>query len=140
MALVPHRSGLVNQQARRFEVRGHIGELELDALELGERASELSPAPAGGEGFFQGSARETDRHHPEAPLKTSMAKLFATEAAQRIVDQSLQIHGGSGVVVGNVIERLYRDVRALRIYEGTSEIQRLIIAKHLSRKEPADGL
>ena len=64
----------------------------------------------------------------------------ATEAAQRIVDQSLQIHGGSGVVVGNVIERLYRDVRALRIYEGTSEIQRLIIAKHLSRKEPADGL
>jgi acyl-CoA dehydrogenase len=69
-----------------------------------------------------------------------MAKLFATEAAQRIVDQSLQIHGGRGVVVGNVIERLYRDVRALRIYEGTSEIQRLIIAKHLSRKEPADGL
>jgi acyl-CoA dehydrogenase len=81
-----------------------------------------------------------DHHDAEAPLKTSMAKLFATEAAQRIVDQSLQIHGGRGVVVGNVIERLYRDVRALRIYEGTSEIQRLIIAKHLSRKEPADGL
>jgi acyl-CoA dehydrogenase len=69
-----------------------------------------------------------------------MAKLFATEAAQRIVDQSLQIHGGNGVVAGNILEHLYRDVRALRIYEGTSEIQRLIIAKHLLGKERSDGL
>ena len=60
-----------------------------------------------------------------------MAKLFATEAAQRIVDQALQIHGGLGLVAGSVTERLYRDVRALRIYEGTSEIQKLIIARDL---------
>ena len=60
-----------------------------------------------------------------------MAKLYATEAAQRIVDQALQIHGGMGVVVGTPVERLYRDVRALRIYEGTSEIQRLVIARNL---------
>ena len=58
-----------------------------------------------------------------------------TEAAQRIVDQALQIHGGLGVVAGHPVERLYRDVRALRIYEGTSEIQKLIIAKNLLRKE-----
>jgi len=57
--------------------------------------------------------------------------LFATEAAQRIVDQALQIHGGNGVVAGHVMERLYRDVRALRIYEGTSEIQKLLIAREL---------
>ena len=86
------------------------------------------------------AAQMKDHHHQEAPLQASMAKLFATEAAQRIVDQSLQIHGGNGLVVGNILERLYRDVRALRIYEGTSEIQRLIIAKHLLRKEYADGL
>ena len=61
--------------------------------------------------------------------KSSMAKLFATEAAQRIVDEALQIHGGRGLVAGSVMERLYRDVRALRIYEGTSEIQRLVIAR-----------
>jgi acyl-CoA dehydrogenase len=73
-------------------------------------------------------------------VKSSIAKLFATEAAQRIVDQSLQIHGGNGVVVGNILERLYRDVRALRIYEGTSEIQRLIITKHLLKQEQTDGL
>jgi len=58
-----------------------------------------------------------------------MAKLFATEAAQQIVDRAVQLHGGQGVVHGVVVERLYREVRALRIYEGTSEIQKLIIAK-----------
>ncbi len=63
-----------------------------------------------------------------------MAKLFATEAAQRIVDQALQIHGGMGLIVGSVMERLYRDVRALRIYEGTSEIQKLVIARELLRQ------
>lgn len=63
--------------------------------------------------------------------KSSMAKLFATEAAQRVIDQGLQIHGGVGVVVGNIMERLYRDIRALRIYEGASEIQKVVIARNL---------
>jgi acyl-CoA dehydrogenase len=63
--------------------------------------------------------------------EASEAKLFATEAAGRIIDSALQIHGGSGLVRGSRIERLYRDVRALRIYEGTSEIQRLVIAGQL---------
>jgi len=63
-----------------------------------------------------------------------MAKLFATEAAQRIIDQALQIHGGVGLMAGNIMERLYRDVRALRIYEGASEIQKLIIARELLGK------
>ena len=66
--------------------------------------------------------------------KSSMAKLFATEAAQRVIDQGLQIYGGTGVVVGNIMERLYRDIRALRIYEGTSEIQKLVIARSLLEK------
>ncbi len=68
--------------------------------------------------------------------KSSMAKLFATEAAQRIIDQALQIHGGTGLVSGTPVERLYRDIRALRIYEGTSEIQRLVIARTLLKTEP----
>ena len=63
-----------------------------------------------------------------------MAKLFATEVSQRVVDGALQLHGGSGLLAGSVIERLYRDVRALRIYEGTSEIQKLIIARSLLRE------
>jgi acyl-CoA dehydrogenase len=66
--------------------------------------------------------------------EASEAKLFATEAASRIIDQSLQIHGGTGLVRGSVVERLYRDIRALRIYEGTSEIQKLIIASQLLKE------
>ncbi|HEV2705231.1 MAG TPA: acyl-CoA dehydrogenase family protein [Pyrinomonadaceae bacterium] len=64
----------------------------------------------------------------------SEAKLFATEAAWRIIDEAVQIHGGNGVRHGSVVERLLRDVRALRIYEGTSEIQKLIIAGQLLRE------
>lgn len=66
--------------------------------------------------------------------EASEAKLYATEAACRIIDQAVQIHGGAGLVRGSVVERLYRDVRALRIYEGTSEIQKLIIASQLLKE------
>ena len=60
--------------------------------------------------------------------EAAMATLYVTEAAQQVINQAVQIFGGSGVVSGNPDERLCRDIRALRIYEGTSEIQRLIIA------------
>jgi acyl-CoA dehydrogenase len=61
----------------------------------------------------------------------AMAKLHATEAAQRVIDASLQMHGGAGVTRGVKVEELYRDIRALRIYEGASEVQRQIIARDL---------
>ena len=63
--------------------------------------------------------------------EAAMAKWFATEAAQRAVDAAVQLHGGTGVLVGSPVERLYREVRALRIYEGTSEVQQLVIAGQL---------
>ena len=63
--------------------------------------------------------------------EAAMAKLFSTEAAQRVIDAAVQLLGGRGVVAGAPVERLYREVRALRIYEGTSEIQRLVIAGQL---------
>jgi len=66
--------------------------------------------------------------------EASQAKLYATEAAGRIVDSAVQIHGGTGLVRGSIVERLYRDVRALRIYEGTSEIQKLVIASQLLKE------
>ncbi|MCA1813010.1 MAG: acyl-CoA dehydrogenase family protein [Halobacteriales archaeon] len=70
-----------------------------------------------------------DRGEERITLEGAEAKLFATEAAQRIVDLAMQVHGGSGQVAGSVVERLYREVRALRIYEGTSEVLRDIIGK-----------
>jgi acyl-CoA dehydrogenase len=66
-----------------------------------------------------------------------MAKLFATESAQQVVDSALQLFGGLGVVAGTAVERLYREVRALRIYEGTSEIQKLVIGASLLKAEAA---
>jgi acyl-CoA dehydrogenase len=69
----------------------------------------------------QGAARVT--------REAALAKLVATEAAQRVVDRAVQLHGGLGVTKGARVEALYRDVRALRIYEGASEVQKLIIAR-----------
>jgi acyl-CoA dehydrogenase len=60
--------------------------------------------------------------------EASMAKLFATETAQQVIDAAVQLYGGAGVVSGATVETLYREIRALRIYEGTSEVQRLVIA------------
>ena len=74
------------------------------------------------------AARDRGDATPDQP---AMGKLFATESAQRVVDRAVQCLGGLGVTVGQVPERLYREVRALRIYEGTSEIQKLVIARAL---------
>jgi acyl-CoA dehydrogenase len=65
--------------------------------------------------------------------EAAMAKMAATEAAQRVIDRAVQLHGGRGVVSGAVVERLYREVRALRIYEGATEVQKLIIGRELLR-------
>ncbi len=77
------------------------------------------------------AAWQGDTHHGRMSLEASMAKSFATEAAQHIVDAAVQIAGGQGVLLGHPVERLYRSVRALRIYEGTTDIQRLIVANEL---------
>ncbi len=61
--------------------------------------------------------------------EAAMAKLFATERAQDVIDKAVQIHGGDGVRRGHVVERLYREIRALRIYEGASEVQKVVIAR-----------
>lgn len=61
----------------------------------------------------------------------AMAKLGATELAQTVIDRALQLHGGRGVRVGEVVERLYRDIRALRIYEGATEVQRMLVGREL---------
>jgi alkylation response protein AidB-like acyl-CoA dehydrogenase len=61
--------------------------------------------------------------------EAAMAKLFATEEAQKTIDEAVQIFGGLGVTKGQIVEKLYREIRALRIYEGASEVQELIIGR-----------
>jgi acyl-CoA dehydrogenase len=77
------------------------------------------------------AAHHIDTAGGPGTVDAAMAKLFATEAAQRVIDRAVQLFGGQGVVAGCIVERLYREVRALRIYEGTSEIQKLVIGKAL---------
>jgi acyl-CoA dehydrogenase len=82
------------------------------------------------------AAWEADRGTGRVTLASAMAKAHATEAAQRIVDQAVQIVGGRGVLADHPVDHLYRSVRALRIYEGATEIQHLIIARELLRADP----
>jgi len=64
-----------------------------------------------------------------------VANDFATESAQKIIDDALQIHGGVGLLKGSITERLYRDIRALRVYEGATEILKSIIAQQIFKEE-----
>jgi acyl-CoA dehydrogenase len=79
-------------------------------------------------------AKDTGR---EARTDVAMAKMFATETAQKVIDRAVQLSGGSGVVRGRCVEHLYRSVRALRIYEGTTEIQKLIIGSSFAKERTA---
>jgi acyl-CoA dehydrogenase len=75
------------------------------------------------------SAWAKDCQQERVTREAAMAKLYATEAAQRVIDRAVQLFGGLGVTKGNIVESLYREIRALRIYEGASEVQKVIIAR-----------
>jgi acyl-CoA dehydrogenase len=97
-------------------VQGHIADMALDI-----DASAL---------LIYRAAWLKDSGAPRISREAAMAKLFATDHAQNVIDKAVQIHGGDGVRCGHIIERLYREIRALRIYEGASDVQKVIIAKH----------
>lgn len=96
-------------------VQGHIAEmaLDIDATAL----------------LVYRAAWAKDAGAPRVTREAAMAKLFATEAAQRVIDAAVQLHGGDGVRSGHPVERLYREIRALRIYEGASDVQKVVIAR-----------
>jgi alkylation response protein AidB-like acyl-CoA dehydrogenase len=106
-----------------------LARFQLVQAKLADMATELRAARL----LVYSAARLKDAGAARVTLESSMAKLYATEMASRVIDQAVQIHGGAGVLRGTPIERLYREARAPRIYEGTSEIQRLIIARQLLR-------
>ena len=86
-----------------------------------------------GEAMVRAAAREYDSAGPST-LRSSSAKLFCTEMVGRVADRAVQIHGGSGYIASTAVERFYRDVRLFRLYEGTSEIQKLIIGRELVKQ------
>ena len=96
-------------------VQGHVADmaLEIDAAAL----------------LIYRAAWTKDMGAALVTREAAMAKLFATEAAQRVIDTAVQIHGGDGVRSGHPVESLYREIRALRIYEGASDVQKIVIAR-----------
>lgn len=104
-----------------------LADFQLIQEKLARMATDLTAARL----LVYRAAWEKDKGAPRVTLEAAMAKSFATEAAQRIVDDAVQILGGRGVLADHPVDRLYRSVRALRIYEGTTEIQQLIIAGQL---------
>jgi acyl-CoA dehydrogenase len=107
-----------------------ISEFQLVQMKLAGMATDLAAARLL---VYRAALTRDSGRKPRVTLESAQAKLYATEAAQRIIDEAVQIHGGYGVMKGFEVERLYREIRALRIYEGTSEIQHLVIASQLLR-------
>jgi acyl-CoA dehydrogenase len=109
-----------------------IGERQLVQAMLAEQQSLVLAGTA--------MVRETARRYLDGSdrrIGPSATKLFCTEAAGRVADLAVQVHGGSGYMRETTVERLYRDVRLLRLYEGTSEIQKLIVGRELLKRELA---
>jgi acyl-CoA dehydrogenase len=108
-----------------------IGEFQAIQFMLADMATSLEASRL----LVYSAATQRDRGIQPVTVAASMAKLFACEAAFKITDQALQLHGGYGLVKGRRIERLFREARVPRIYEGTSEIQRLVIGRELTRRK-----
>ncbi len=102
-----------------------LGEQPLAQAILGDMATDVDSAAL----LTYRAAWHRDTQAERSTGVAAMAKLSATELSQQVIDRALQLHGGRGVRVGEVVERLYRDIRALRIYEGASEVQRLLIGR-----------
>ena len=115
------------ERARNRELFGaKLGDLQLTQAALADMATSIDAAAL----LVYRAAWTRDSGADRITREASMAKLFATEHAQKVIDRAVQLFGGEGVRAGSAVERLYREIRALRIYEGASEIQQLLIARH----------
>lgn len=122
------------QQRRQFGQR--IGDFQLVQAMLADSQTEL----LAGWSLVQDVARRYDAKprglaDPEVSMRASCAKMFATEMVGRVADRGVQVHGGSGYMNEYKVERFYRDVRLLRLYEGTTQIQQILVGKHLVRQD-----
>ena len=125
----------LDQALRYASTRKQFGRLLSDHQLVQEKLADMITELDAARLLVYRAAYAKDSGARRVTREASEAKLFATEAAGRIIDKAVQIQGGIGLVRGNMVEQLYRDVRALRIYEGTSEIQKLVIAGQLLKEQ-----
>jgi len=115
---------LARVKARRIQGQP-LADLQLVQGHLADMALKIDAAAL----LVYRAAWTKDNGAPRVTREAAMAKLYATEAAQEVIDMAVQLHGGDGVRHGAVVESLYREIRALRIYEGASDVQRIVIAR-----------
>jgi acyl-CoA dehydrogenase len=114
---------------------GTLAELDGVRSKLGRMATAVDASAL----LVYRAAWKKDTTGARIASEAAMAKSFATESAQRVIDDAVQIMGARGVVSGSVVEELYREIRPLRIYEGATEIQHLIIGRELLADEAAEA-
>ena len=122
----------VSYSKKRSMFGGKLADFQLTQAKLGEMAALVDAAALlTYRAAWLRDEGERTGHIARVTSEAAMAKMTATENAQRVIDMALQMHGGLGVKVGTKVENLYRDIRSLRIYEGATEVQQLIIGKAL---------
>jgi acyl-CoA dehydrogenase len=112
-----------------------LGDLQMSQAAIADSATEVDAAAL----LVYRAAWVKDGGAPRVTREAAMAKMFATEAAQRVIDRAVQIHGGLGVTKGVKVEELYREIRALRIYEGATEVQKIVIARETLKARPGQS-
>ena len=115
----------LDHTSRRELFGAPLSALQMTEAAIADMATEIDAAAL----LVYRSAWARDCYQDRVTREAAMAKLFATESAQRVIDRAVQLYGGKGVTRGNIAESLYREIRALRIYEGASEVQKVIIAR-----------
>jgi len=119
----------IEQAATRKLFGGPLADLQLTQAALADSAAEVDAAAL----LIYRAAWTKDQGAARITRESSIAKMFATEMAQRVIDRAVQIFGGNGVRVGVKVEALYREIRALRIYEGATEVQKVVVARELMK-------
>ena len=110
-----------------------LADLQLSQAASADSATEVDAAAL----LVYRAAWSKDMGAARVTREAAMAKMFATEAAQRVIDRAVQLHGGLGVTKGVKVEELYREIRALRIYEGATEVQKIVIAREALKNRSA---
>jgi acyl-CoA dehydrogenase len=110
-----------------------LADLQMTQGAIADSATEVDAAAL----LVYRAAWTKDKGAARVTREAAMAKMFATEAAQRVIDRAVQVHGGLGVTKGVKVEELYREIRALRIYEGATEVQKLVIAREALKERAA---
>jgi acyl-CoA dehydrogenase len=135
LGLARRALGEALQRARSRRMFGQaLGDFQITQAKLADMASAIDAAAL----LTYRAAWLRDVRDHQTTMESAMAKMIATESAQTVIDAAVQMFGGQGVVSGETVERLYREIRALRIYEGATEVQKLIIGRELLRRSAED--